>query len=111
MSGHLKPLIRNSIKKIKKQSPKEKEKSKFLKHVYNTKVWKTLRNEYIAEHQMCENCKINVAESVHHVIPFSTGNTKEEILQLAYDKNNLKSLCKDCHFKFHHIKNLMTAED
>lgn len=101
---HIKPRIRNSIKNCRKKSPIQKEKSKYLKHIYCSKTWKTLRREYISEHSVCECCKINVAESVHHVIPFSTGETKEEIQQLAYDKDNLKALCKSCHFMFHRIK-------
>lgn len=104
-SGRQKPRIRNSVKKYKKPSPKQKEKSRLLKHIYNTKTWKSIRNEYISLHPICELCNEKTAESVHHVIPFSQGRNSEEIQQLAYDKTNLKALCQTCHFKFHQVKN------
>ena len=101
MSKHCKPTIRDNTKCKPYQKKSAKTKSKFLKHIYNCKTWKTLRKSYIAEHPLCEICQKNEALSVHHIIPFSSGNTEEEIKLLAYDINNLKALCNECH-KFLH---------
>lgn len=69
--------------------------------IYNSKQWKQLRNSYITEHPLCEQClledNITPAEDVHHIKPFLSGITYNEILSLAYDYNNLMSLCKQCH--------------
>lgn len=73
--------------------------------IYNSKTWKQLRNSYFAENPLCERCLekgiIKPAEQVHHVQPFLTGKTYEEKMQLAYDYNNLMSVCKQCHSDIH----------
>ena len=53
---------------------------------------------------LCEDCLsrgvLTVATQVHHVTPLetATGAMKE---RLAYDFNNLRSLCADCHRAAH----------
>ena len=72
---------------------------------YNSKAWYTLRNSYIREHPLCEEClakdKIKPAEEVHHIIPFSQGANQEERWELLLDTDNLISLCHDCHKEKH----------
>ena len=57
------------------------------------RTWKRLRDRYIAEHPLCEECqkagRLTPAEEVHHIIPLSKGGTNAD--------SNLMSLCKQCH--------------
>lgn len=103
MCKNLKPKVRDNTKLKHHQKKCVKTKSKFLKHIYNCKTWKTLRNNYISDHPVCEICGKKEASSVHHIIPFSTGTNEEEMKLLAYDVNNLKALCNECH-KFIHME-------
>lgn len=68
-------------------------------------MWKQLRNSYIAEFPLCQSClekgKITPGKDVHHVISFSSGKTLEEQLKLAYDYDNLMTLCRECHLEKH----------
>ena len=98
---HLKPLNKNNLNKKALHASKNKERRKLLQHIYNSKKWKTLRNEYIEHHQCCELCG-EPATTVHHIKKFSSGLNKKEIEHLAYDANNLQALCLSCHFKQHH---------
>ena len=103
-SGHIKPRNRNSLSNRHVKIKSTKTKSKFLRHIYNSKKWKTLRNKYIEAHPKCEICGCD-ATQVHHIIRFSTGENEHEIEQLAYDYNNLMSLCAHCHISKHKDKN------
>ena len=80
-SGHLKPLNRNNLIKNHTSKKCTHSKSKFLRHIYNSKKWKTLRNKYISDHPLCEICGAE-ATQVHHIIPFSTGKCKKDIEKL-----------------------------
>lgn len=37
----------------------------------------------------------------HHIIPVESGKTDAEMEKLAYDVNNIRLLCVDCHIKTH----------
>jgi 5-methylcytosine-specific restriction enzyme A len=69
--------------------------------VYNTTKWKRLRRAKIKANPLCEECEkkgiTTVAAEVHHIIPFDIGNACE----LAYDYDNLISLCVECHKEAH----------
>lgn len=86
---------------------KESEKSKLLNHsaVYNTRIWRSLRLNYLIENTLCEKCliknKITLATDIHHLYPISKGVTKEEKQIIGFDVNNLMSLCKACHIDIH----------
>lgn len=75
------------------------------KSMYHDKQWEITRSNYIHSHPLCELCLIEgrskAAEEVHHKIPFSTGRTYDEKWNLLTDKDNLMSLCQDCHHKLH----------
>jgi len=72
---------------------------------YGSKAWKDLRNAYITQHPLCENCLLEgrstAAEEVHHKKPFLTGITDDDKWMLLLDPFNLTSLCKECHKKIH----------
>ena len=94
----------------KKHERQESSKKDNLNHkaVYNTKVWKVLRLEYLKAHTLCEDCllqgKYILASEVHHKIPISNGQTIAEKKALGYAWDNLKSLCDDCHKSKHKHK-------
>jgi len=72
-----------------------------FQEVYQDKRWLKLRNHKRRVNPLCERCeslnKITPMAEVHHIVPFDTGNTKEEIETLAFDWDNLESLCEPCH--------------
>jgi len=59
-------------------------------------------------HPLCERCekagKVVPAIDIHHKISFMTGKTPLDKKALAFDPNNLESLCKECHQKEHNLK-------
>lgn len=69
------------------------------------KCWAKLRLQYLNEHPFCENClrydKYSFAEEVHHKTFLQNGKTVEDRLAILLDWNNLMSLCRDCHHRFH----------
>ena len=73
--------------------------------IYNTVRWIKLRNIKFINNPLCEDCLVNdivkQTEEIHHIIPFDINSTKEDIYRLAYDYNNLISLCAKCHHKRH----------
>lgn len=96
------------IRDLKNQTKKKKKTAPMLsvsQKVYNKARWKKLRESYFADHPLCENClkqgKIVPATDVHHIRPFLTGHTFQEQMELAFDYNNLMSLCKECHIQKH----------
>lgn len=62
---------------------------------YNRAAWKRLRNTWLNEHPLCEEClrsgEIVQAEVVDHIDPHRGDWTK------FMDRGNLQSLCKPCH--------------
>ena len=72
--------------------------------VYNTRRWRNLRASYLMEHPLCEICKkngvITPAVDVHHRDSF-TNYTGLNMLDKAFDYDNLLSLCKKCHGNIH----------
>ena len=75
------------------------------KRLINTWRWQQLRRAKLAADPLCEECKKKGravrAEQVHHIVPIESVRTFEAMKALAYDRNNLQSLCKACHAKIH----------
>ena len=70
---------------------------------YNTTEWRKLRESYLKQHPVCEEClnkgKVTPAEDIHHSIsPFKNGECNKA---LFLDYNNLQALCKQCHSSIH----------
>ena len=63
--------------------------------IYNSKRWKALRRNQLAKEPLCRYCQshgqITAADTVDHKKPHR-GDKK-----LAFDPENLQSLCKPCH--------------
>lgn len=64
--------------------------------------WKKIRDAKIKLNPLCECCGEKLAEEVHHILPLEDySNDPETMESLAYDINNLQSLCRECHYKIH----------
>lgn len=76
--------------------------------IYNSERWRRLRAWKFACNPLCEMClkegKTVTAEDIHHITSFMSTNDPEQRSFLAYDYNNLMSLCKQCHQKIHNSK-------
>lgn len=80
--------------------------AKDKQEIYNSREWKELRIAKLrSTNGLCEECMkqgiVTAARCVHHIIPIETARTKEEMRRLAFDWNNLMSLCKSCHARIH----------
>lgn len=73
--------------------------------IYNHRRWRELKNIKLDLNPLCEECLrdgyITPAEDVHHIISFMSVTNTTARYRLAYDINNLQSLCKQCHQKKH----------
>ena len=78
---------------------------KAYNRLINRQRWRNIRNAYLNQHPLCERCKANgivtIAECVHHITPVEDGRSVEEMELLAYNINNLQSLCIPCHTAVH----------
>lgn len=96
------PTIR--LLKIKKNTVPTVRKSMY-QGIYQDKRWKKLRALKLMANPLCERCeakgKVTPAKDVHHIVPFDQGTTKEQIEELAYDYDNLMSVCDPCHDEEH----------
>ena len=73
--------------------------------IYSSTRWKKLRAWKFTCNPLCEDCeeqgKITPAEDIHHIKSFMSTDDPDERIRLAYDFDNLQSLCKKCHQKKH----------
>ena len=53
--------------------------------------WRTIRDDYLLRHPMCESGCGRRAELVDHILPIRRGGTNDE--------RNLQALCRSCHAK------------
>jgi len=88
----------SSAKKNEHTDPRE-----LRRKAYNNTTWRKLRDLYLHEHPLCERClevgKITPAEDIHHKkSPFQKGEINYYLL---LDKENLMSVCKQCHGEIH----------
>ena len=80
-------------------------KYKIYKKLINSYEWQVLRHRKFMANPVCELCaregRAVPTEEVHHIVPVESGATEDEMRRLAYDFNNLQSLCKACHSAVH----------
>jgi len=85
---------------LKKQRDPTVNKKKY-QFIYQDKRWRRIRNLKFKNDPLCERClennRVHATEEIHHIIPFQTGKTEEEVQFLAFNYDNLQSLCIDCH--------------
>ncbi|NLI35650.1 MAG: HNH endonuclease [Bacteroidales bacterium] len=76
--------------------------------IYNSERWQRLRTWKLANNPLCEMCLkkgiITPTEDIHHIVSFMTTTDRLERYRLAYDMDNLMSLCKRCHQELHNKK-------
>ncbi|GFZ38970.1 MULTISPECIES: HNH endonuclease signature motif containing protein [Bacteroides] len=77
--------------------------------IYNSERWRRLRAWKFACNPLCEVCLskdvITPAEDIHHIISFMSVDDTDQRIFLAYDFDNLMSLCKKCHQNIHNKRN------
>ena len=78
---------------------------KAAQKIYQDPRWKAVREEKLRLNPVCERCesegKTSMAEEIHHIIPFSQSKNIYSRERLAFDLDNLESLCTSCHQKHH----------
>lgn len=72
----------------------------------NDKRWaETKRIVWARATGLCEWChrdgRLVPGKDCHHIIPFESAKTHEEMERLCYDVNNIVLLCIPCHVKAH----------
>jgi 5-methylcytosine-specific restriction enzyme A len=74
-------------------------------YIYQDSRWRKLRKAKLSNNPVCEicelSCKVTPTAEIHHLKPFEIGNDKFEIEKLAYDYDNLISVCVTCHKYLH----------
>ena len=95
-------------KQKKKRTFEDTEARKKRKKVYDTARWRKLRAWKFALNPLCEMCekegKATPAEDIHHIVSFTGAESPEKINALAFDIDNLMSLCKRHHQLMHNGK-------
>jgi 5-methylcytosine-specific restriction protein A len=78
------------------------------KRIYDTVRWRKFRLLKLQTNPCCEVCekdgRTTPATEVHHKVSFLTGNSPEAQYALAFDFDNLMSLCRRCHSQLHNKK-------
>lgn len=71
----------------------------------NSTNWRRLRLRLLREHPLCSKCeregRVTAATEVHHIRPVERGSNIKEKALLAYDPDNLETLCHACHVETH----------
>ena len=104
----------NKIPKKDKPNRQETPKRKLRQIAYQSQSWRKLREVYMHQHPLCEEClkknKVTPAQSIHHIkSPFEKGVIN---YQLLLDPNNLMAVCNECHGEIHNREQgNMSAKD
>jgi 5-methylcytosine-specific restriction protein A len=90
-------------KKTKTNERNQTDARKVRQKAYNNTNWRKLRDTYLKEHAVCQDCiakgRVTPAQDVHHIkSPFKNGEVNYNLL---LDYTNLVSLCKECHAERH----------
>lgn len=95
------PTIQKAVKKPRQKYGKSAEATK----IYGTVTWRRLRMAKLMDNPLCELClqngKTTPATDVHHIKPIQSTDDELQMKTLAYDYNNLMSLCEQCHYNLH----------
>lgn len=97
------PWIMKQKKKKTSSVRNETDMRKLRAEAYNNTAWRKMRDTYLHEHPLCEDClakgKVTPATDIHHIkSPFKNGEVSWGLL-LNYE--NLAALCKECHGNRH----------
>lgn len=104
------PTIR-LLRSERKGVPSDKRKERIK--IYSSEKWKHLRQVKLYNSPLCERClkmgKTVPADDVHHVVSFMSVDDPYERRRLAYDYDNLMSLCRACHNDLHNANRGLQA--
>lgn len=93
------PYLKKATR-IKQTSIKREERNE----IYTSTKWRKLRLAHLQQHPLCELCqkegKVVPASQIHHIDSFMNYEGMKRYA-VAYDSNNLMSLCEKCHQKVH----------
>lgn len=70
--------------------------------VYKTRTWKALRFIQLLKEPLCRFCKQTGTDTAATVVDHKKAHRGNR--RLAFDPDNLQSLCKPCHDKFAQIR-------
>lgn len=94
-----------TIYKPKKSRPIDTQRKKRM-DVYNTKLWRDTRKIKMVNNPLCEICeiegRITPTDDIHHLRTFTQAQDEAQKDLLAFDYDNLISLCDKCHQRIHH---------
>jgi len=94
-----------TIYKKKYHKKENTESEKVRRNVYSSARWLRLRSIKLVNEPLCEKCLekgiVEPAIDVHHVTSFVNVEDESQRKFLAYDYENLLSLCKKCHQLIH----------
>lgn len=80
-------------------------KNRLYIRLINSKRWRDCRERQLRQQPLCEVCnkegRIRLAEEVHHITPIESMSDAISMERLAYDPDNLMSVCRECHHKIH----------
>lgn len=72
----------------------------WAKSFYQSIEWKNTREYILSKHNyICQKCRENPAEIVHHVIWLNPQNISDPYITLS--EENLIPVCRECHAKIH----------
>lgn len=93
------------IPKLKKKNSNSINRKK-RQEVYQSSLWQRMRLAQLQKEPLCQIClledRVTLATEVHHAHSFLEAQDEVEKDQLAYDSNNLISVCDSCHQRCHH---------
>ena len=72
----------------------------WAKDFYQSKNWITARDYMMSKYNfICQKCKTNPAEIVHHIIWLTPKNINDPMITLS--ESNLLPVCRECHALIH----------
>lgn len=94
----------------KKQTKNDNQYDAERRKIYSSERWRRLRAWKFSCDPLCESClregKTVPAEDIHHVVSFMSTDDPQRRIHLAYDYDNLMSLCKPCHQRAHNTRDV-----
>lgn len=97
-----------TIFKPKKRKGMGNIKRKERMEIYNSGRWRVLRTAKMNSNPLCEMCeregRTTPADDVHHIQSFMSTDDPDARRALAFDYDNLMSVCDRCHQKLHNDK-------
>lgn len=100
-------INRGNFKNKGNSCPSNRRKERQL--IYNTPEWKKLSKAFKMAHPLCQRClekgRIKEAQHIHHIQSFMSVDDELRRKELAYDWDNLLSLCVECHNDIHNHHN------